>query len=101
MMYLIPQILWMKTYLTLSINNWASELNVGQIGGVAVNPSDQPVIFHRGPVEWGSKSFNFKTNNLNEPRTAIDEDTILTLDPDSGKVLSSWGKGMFYMPHGP
>ena len=46
------------------------------------------------------RSFNFKTNNLNEPRTAIEEDTILTLDPDSGKVLSSWGKGMFYMPHG-
>lgn len=84
----------------IKINNWASDLKVGQIGGVAVNPSDQPVIFHRGPVEWGASSFNFKTNNLNEPRTAIDEDTILTLDPDSGKVLSSWGKGMFYMPHG-
>ena len=46
------------------------------------------------------RTFNFKTNNLNEPKTRIDEDTILTLDPDSGKVLSSWGKGMFYMPHG-
>ena len=46
------------------------------------------------------RTFNFKTNNLNEPKTRIEEDTILTLDPDSGKVLSSWGKGMFYMPHG-
>ena len=46
------------------------------------------------------RTFNLKTNNLNEPRAAIDEDTILTLDPDNGKVLSSWGKGMFYMPHG-
>ena len=46
------------------------------------------------------RSFNFVTNNLNEPRTPIDEDTIVTLDPDSGKVVSSWGKGMFYMPHG-
>ena len=45
-------------------------------------------------------TFNLKTNNLNEPQAAIDEDTILTLDPDNGKVLSSWGKGMFYMPHG-
>jgi len=84
----------------IRINNWASDLKVGQIGGVAVNPSDQPVIFHRGTTEWGAKTFNLKTNNLNEPRAAIDEDTILTLDPDNGKVLSSWGKGMFYMPHG-
>merc|ERR1711981_724180 len=84
----------------VKINNWASDLEVGQIGGGAVNPSDQPVVFHRGPVEWNAKSFNFVTNNLNEPRTAIDEDAIVTLDPDSGKVLSSWGKGMFYMPHG-
>jgi len=84
----------------VKINNWASDLSVGQIGGVAVNPSDQPVIFHRGPVEWNEKSFNFVTNNLNEPRTRIEEDTILTLHPDTGKVLSSWGKGKFYMPHG-
>ena len=40
------------------------------------------------------------SNNLAEPRKRVDEDTILTLDPDTGKVLSSWGKGMFYMPHG-
>jgi hypothetical protein len=46
------------------------------------------------------RSFNPVTNNLNEPRTPIDEDTIVTLDPDSGKVMESWGKGMFYMPHG-
>ena len=46
------------------------------------------------------RSFNFVTNNLNEPRTRIEEDTILTLHPDTGKVLSSWGKGKFYMPHG-
>jgi len=84
----------------VKINNWASDLKVGQIGGVAVNPHDQPVVFHRGPVEWTAKSFNFVTNNLNKPRVVIDEDTILTLDPDSGKVLSSWGKGKFYMPHG-
>lgn len=84
----------------VKINNWASDLNVGQIGGVAINPSDQPVIFHRGPVEWNAKSFNFVTNNLAAPRTRIDEDTILTLDPDNGKILSSWGKGLFYMPHG-
>ena len=33
-------------------------------------------------------------------RTAIPNDTIMVLDPDSGAVKSSWGAGMFYMPHG-
>ena len=39
----------------VKINNWAGDLKVGQIGGVTVNPSDQPVIFQRGPVEWNEK----------------------------------------------
>ena len=30
----------------------------------------------------------------------INEDTIITLDPDTGKALSSFGKGLFLMPHG-
>jgi len=33
-------------------------------------------------------------------RKVIDEDTILVLDPDTGDVISSSGKDMFYMPHG-
>lgn len=84
----------------IKVNNWAHDLNVGQIGGVSVNPSDQPVIFHRGPVEWNARSFELTTNNLAKPRTRIDEDTILTLDPDTGNIISSFGKDMFYMPHG-
>lgn len=27
-------------------------------------------------------------------------DTVLTLDKTTGEVISSWGKDMFYMPHG-
>ena len=33
-------------------------------------------------------------------RQVIEEDTILTLDPDTGDVINSKGKNMFYMPHG-
>ncbi len=33
-------------------------------------------------------------------RTPIPNDTILTLDPDSGEIKSSFGAGMFHMPHG-
>ncbi|KAJ8935159.1 hypothetical protein NQ314_012978 [Rhamnusium bicolor] len=30
----------------------------------------------------------------------IKEHTVLTLDPQSGKVLGKWGADLFYMPHG-
>jgi peptidylamidoglycolate lyase len=33
-------------------------------------------------------------------RKVIAEDAILVLDPDTGDVVSSTGKDMFYMPHG-
>ena len=33
-------------------------------------------------------------------RQLIKEDTILTVDADKGKVKSSFGSGLFYMPHG-
>lgn len=29
----------------------------------------------------------------------IPEDTVLTLDPDNGDVLTGWGRDLFYMPH--
>ena len=37
------------------VNNFASNLDVGQVSAVAVNPNDQPVIFHRGHVVWDQK----------------------------------------------
>lgn len=27
-------------------------------------------------------------------------DTLLTLDPDTGEIIGSWGSHFFYMPHG-
>lgn len=33
-------------------------------------------------------------------RGPINQDTVLTLNPQSGLVESSWGSNMFYLPHG-
>lgn len=33
-------------------------------------------------------------------RTVIKKDPIVTLDPDTAQVKSSFGANMFYMPHG-
>ena len=71
---------------------------LGQVSAVDVNLDDNPVIFHRGPVTWDGSSFGL--DNVLRNKKVIAEDTILTLDADKGKVKSSYGSGLFYMPHG-
>jgi len=82
----------------VEVHGWDDNLKLGQVSAVDVNLDDDPVIFQRGPVVWNAKSFNKK--NVLIKKKAIEEDTILTLDADKGKVKSSFGSGLFYMPHG-
>ncbi|KAL6953013.1 chondroitin AC lyase, partial [Sarracenia purpurea var. burkii] len=84
------------------VENWphAKLPHLGEISGVTINRVGQPVIFHRGSRNFNEWSFN-DTNDfqfINEG--PIDIDTIVTLDPKSGKILTSWGGGFFYLPHG-
>merc|ERR1712117_467263 len=83
----------------VKLHNWASHLHrLGQISGVAINPNDEPVVFHRGNVEWGPHTFD-KNFQLVD-RTPIPNVTICTLDPETGEAKNSWGSNMFYVPHG-
>jgi len=83
----------------VKLHNWASHLHsLGQISGVAINPNDEPVIFHRGNVEWGPGTFNENFQLVD--RTPIPNVTVCTLDPETGEAKNSWGSNMFYVPHG-
>ena len=68
------------------------------MSAVDVDQEDNPVIFHRGPVVWDGSSFGF--DNVLKKRQVIDVDPILVLDAAKGKLKSSFGSGIFYMPHG-
>ncbi len=46
------------------IHNWASMLKLGQVSGVAVNPDDEPVVFHRGSVVWDGRSVGTKNTSI-------------------------------------
>jgi len=82
----------------IEVHGWDDGLQLGQVTAVDVDINDDPVIFHRGSVVWDAESFNSK--NILNKRQVITEDTILTVDADKGKIKSSFGSGMFYMPHG-
>ncbi|TRY66996.1 hypothetical protein TCAL_09696 [Tigriopus californicus] len=82
----------------VKVHNWGEKLDIGQLVSVDVDSQDQPIILHRGNVVWDETSFD-KSFELKK-RSLIPNDTVLTLDPDTGVVLNSWGANLFAMPHG-
>ncbi|XP_051175061.1 peptidyl-alpha-hydroxyglycine alpha-amidating lyase 1-like isoform X2 [Leptopilina boulardi] len=89
-----PKIQWNKT--------WGSQLNLGQVSAVSIDPQGNVAIFHRGSRVWDGGSFNgnneFDFNN--EPNCGpVKESTIILLDKN-GNDIFHWGGGIFYMPHG-
>lgn len=78
-----------------------NEVNFGQIGGLVVDQkSDSIVVFHRGSHSWKPDSFNVDYRFNTRKYNMIGQDTIVTLDRNTGKVLGkTWGANMFYLPH--
>jgi peptidylamidoglycolate lyase len=63
---------------------------LSQVTGVGVNSKQHIFLFHRAGREWQEPFAD----------SLISGNTILELDPTSGKLLDSWGANLFIMPHG-
>ncbi|XP_033708955.1 peptidyl-glycine alpha-amidating monooxygenase isoform X6 [Tursiops truncatus] len=72
----------------------------GQVSGIALDPTNNLVIFHRGNHVWDGNSFDSKFVYQQRGLGPIEEDTILVIDPNNAAVLQSSGKNLFYLPHG-
>ncbi|KAM5298938.1 peptidyl-glycine alpha-amidating monooxygenase isoform 8-T8 [Ctenodactylus gundi] len=72
----------------------------GQVSGVALDPHNNLVIFHRGDHVWDGNSFDSEFVYQQRGLGPIEEDTILVVDPNNAAVLQSSGKNLFYLPHG-
>ncbi|XP_070268500.1 peptidyl-glycine alpha-amidating monooxygenase isoform X9 [Myotis yumanensis] len=72
----------------------------GQVSGVAVDPKNNLVIFHRGDHVWDGNSFDSQFVYQQRGLGPIEEDTILVIDPNTAAILQSSGKNLFYLPHG-
>lgn len=75
-------------------------LKLGQVSGLALDPKNNLVIFHRGDHVWNGNSFDRKFVYQMRGIGPIEQSTILVVDPTSSTVLQSTGKNMFYLPHG-
>jgi peptidylamidoglycolate lyase len=64
-------------------------VQLGEAAGVAIDVNGHVFIFHRP-----GRGFDVSaTTKLTEP-------TVLELDADTGRLISSWGSNMFLVPHG-
>lgn len=63
--------------------------SLGQVTGVDVDRAGRIYLFHRADRKWVEPF----------PADPIGQDTIAVLD-SGGKLIASWGKNLFIMPHG-
>ncbi|NXN92321.1 AMD monooxygenase, partial [Rhinopomastus cyanomelas] len=75
-------------------------LKLGQVSGLALDPENNLVIFHRGNHVWDENSFDSKFVYQQRGLGPIEQNTILVLNPSNAKLLHSTGKNLFYLPHG-
>ncbi|KAM6187088.1 peptidyl-glycine alpha-amidating monooxygenase isoform 2-T2 [Sarcoramphus papa] len=76
------------------------DLKLGQVSGLALDPENNLVIFHRGDHIWDENSFDSKFVYQQRGLGPIEQNTILVLNPSNAKLLHSIGKSLFYLPHG-
>ncbi|NXP52711.1 AMD monooxygenase, partial [Heliornis fulica] len=76
------------------------DLKLGQVSGLALDPENNLVVFHRGDHVWDENSFDSKFIYQQRGLGPIEQNTILVLNPSNAKLLHSMGKSLFYLPHG-
>jgi peptidylamidoglycolate lyase len=70
--------------------NLPEDFILGNPTGLGLDSNNNIVVFHRANRVWQEPM----------PKTKIRENTIITLDQQSGKIIKNWGGGLFIMPHG-
>ncbi|KAM5191313.1 peptidyl-glycine alpha-amidating monooxygenase isoform 3-T3 [Mantella aurantiaca] len=76
------------------------KLKLGQVSGLALDPNNNLVIFHRGNHVWDENSFDRNFVYQERGIGPIEESSILVVNPNSSTILQSAGKNLFYLPHG-
>ncbi|XP_018424992.1 PREDICTED: peptidyl-glycine alpha-amidating monooxygenase isoform X6 [Nanorana parkeri] len=94
------QVLDQDVHLEEAIDWPGLKLNLGQVSGLALDPNNNLVIFHRGDHVWDENSFDRNFVYQERGIGPIEESTILIVSPNSSTILQSAGKNLFYLPHG-
>jgi peptidylamidoglycolate lyase len=68
------------------------DFTLGSPTGLGLNTEGNIVVFHRSGKTWETR--------LITDLSIIKKNTLSTIDTKTGKILKSWGKDLFIMPHG-
>lgn len=66
--------------------------HLGNPSGIGIDSEQNIIVFHRAGRVWPLI--------LPMPESLITSNTIVILDRQSGRMVNSWGTGLFIMPHG-
>ncbi|GAV00851.1 hypothetical protein RvY_11643 [Ramazzottius varieornatus] len=82
-------------------NSWPlRDDSYGDISSIAVHPTGELFILHRGSHMWREDSFNASNVYQELDKGAIPEDVLIGVDSETGEKHHHWGRNRFYMPHG-
>lgn len=76
------------------VKNWPSlpdSITLGNPTGIDMDRDGMLAVFHRAGRKWPAVCM---------PGDPIAANTVLFIDPATGKMKGSWGKSLFIMPHG-
>ncbi|KAI1239736.1 hypothetical protein IHE44_0011164 [Lamprotornis superbus] len=90
------------------------DLKLGQVSGLALDPENNLVVFHRGDHVWDVNSFDSKFIYQQRGLGPIEQNTIIVLNPKKNEIFTSisfFQKNVFnfillhcvcrfYLPHG-
>ena len=77
------------------VNEWPNledNFTLGSPTGLGLDTNGNIIVFHRSGRAWDSMPISHLP--------LITKNTISTIDSKTGKILKSWGKNLFIMPHG-
>lgn len=80
--------------------SWTGLPQLGQVSGIAVDGDGNLHVFHRADRSWDMHTFDRHYHLSDTSEGPIPNDTVLVVDPSSGKIIYSWGANRFYVPHG-
>ncbi|CAG0914994.1 unnamed protein product [Notodromas monacha] len=85
------------------VKDWPSlsdEVTLGQVTSVAMRSDGILAMLHRAGRDWVPASFDRQNRFRKVEEGPIAGNTVVYIDPETGKQLGQWGKELFYLPHG-
>ncbi|PAA83151.1 hypothetical protein BOX15_Mlig022186g3 [Macrostomum lignano] len=79
--------------------NWRLRQLLGQVSGVSICAKGRSFLFQRADRPWQADDFDEHERYTKAERGPIEVSTIIELD-SVGRLVSSIGENIFYLPHG-